>query len=1451
MPYVDLSRRFRDLTQAELEQPELLASLGSSLWGQRLSTGWPELLQCPRVILLAEAGSGKSAEMKEQVRRLRTEDKPAVFVDLVSLDRPLTELLSPVEKRILEKWRADNEETAWFFLDAVDELKLSEAKLDRALSWLANAIDGLLHRAHVLISCRPTDWRPTADMAIVQEKLPIPPAQSVEDDPFLAPLRERGGNSKKQGKKVLEPPRIVVLLPLSDQQIELLSFNLGVGDTAAFIAEIDRRDAWIFARRPLDIVELIASWQATGKLGTLAEQHGANIVVKLKDDPERRDRGVLSSEKARDGAERLALALALTHTRTIRSPEQAFNLEQSEGVLDPAKILPDWTEKEIQALLRRALFDPATYGRVRFHHRSVQEFLAARRLLMLREKRLSAKSLRRFMFAERYGEKLVIPSMQEIAAWLALWNDDTCRELMAREPETLLSMGDPESLQLGARAELLRAFAGKYGTGGWRGLSVPFDKVRRLACPDLGLVVRELWAAGPNSSDVRELLLEVIWHGSIVQCVNIAYEVAFDVAQDDHQRVIAVKAIVTCGARDIQDKLVRSILQEPGRWPDWVIHGVIVDLFPSLLSVTELITLVQRTPEPKSSGGFSLAMREIVESMEPSSDLAISLRDALAELIWQGRNSEQEWHHWRGRFDHVSQALTLLCDRQLGKGLPTASTRLIWSCVVANRFGADTIDAADVGLKLRRHFERQLVLRETAFWIELELMTEISPSEDTRERSFRTEHKSLLVRLTAVDRPWLLKALRSHEDPGRRLVALHALLPLWGSAGRRKRELDELRLACQAEPALTAILQEGSRPQKRNGHYESWRRKERKERDAVDKREALALEKWSEWKQQVCGDPEKAFGVEELPNTVCNICKWLGHRTSGSRCSVWDWDRVQKAFGAEIAARIVKGFCEFWRSNHPPERGNVNICEGLTGLAAEAMIPGWATQLTPAEARVAAAYATIEINAFPSWIPDLVAVHSKAVKEVIGEKLMTELVRVAEDLHLPVLQNLSYADSGLKNLLAPLILSKLLRWPTTGLNEDCTSQTEHSLDRMLGILGETMKGEESARIAILCEQQFTGNSRGPMALTWLRALFQFDPGRAVWVFEDNLASLPDKARSSYAVTSLARLFGDRSTSLDLSDGNKRAKLLGRLVRCSFRYVCPDEDLKHEGAYTPGTRDLAERARDSLLMALLDTPGAEARRIALDLARDPGFSHFPDRLRLLVRRRAAKDAETVPLLLEEVVALEKGIEAPPQDRDGLFSLMVDRFDDLAEELAHHDFSDRRTLLTIEDEEEMQRTLALRLQKAANGAYVVTREEEVADRKRTDIRLAATRGGQKAVIEVKIADKRWTLRQLEQALRFQLVGQYLRHDTCKAGCLLLAHVGKRTCWTHPKTKHRLTFYETIEYLRACACAIEEEQRFEMRLLVFPLDLTASTLQSVGQSDLASSDALSGHPRLDREV
>ena len=136
--FVDLNRRFRDLRETELvhgefDGPGVLASLDE--WGLGSSIGWGEVLEHPRVVLLAEAGAGKSREMSEQSKRLIEVGRYAFFAPLESLDRDhLATLLEPPQEVKFEAWLTDGKEPGWFFLDAVDELKLTNGKLDRALS---------------------------------------------------------------------------------------------------------------------------------------------------------------------------------------------------------------------------------------------------------------------------------------------------------------------------------------------------------------------------------------------------------------------------------------------------------------------------------------------------------------------------------------------------------------------------------------------------------------------------------------------------------------------------------------------------------------------------------------------------------------------------------------------------------------------------------------------------------------------------------------------------------------------------------------------------------------------------------------------------------------------------------------------------------------------------------------------------------------------------------------------------------------------------------------------------------------------------------------------------------------------------------------------------------------------------------------------------------------------
>lgn len=349
--FIDLDRRFHPLTDKELGDAELLASFGDSDFD--FDKSWEDLLKCPRVVLLAEAGAGKTVEMEHAAQRLVDDGKYAFFLPLESLDRgEVRVVFTPDENERFDSWMARPDAPAWFFLDSVDELKLRRGTLDGALRRLSSVVHRHLHRARFVISCRLTDWRRSGDGSTVRRRLPLPKKTRTarrlsSDEAFMAPLTgERlttnsvADDSEDAADRDL--PRVFAMLPLSDGRIgRFAERSGGLDDPSAFLAEVERRNAWSFARRPQDLEGLVRSWQTSARLATWERLHHENIVAKLADSPDRPDAGVLTAKRAMQGAERLALALTLVRTGVIQSPDRALDTGRADGALDPAKILDD------------------------------------------------------------------------------------------------------------------------------------------------------------------------------------------------------------------------------------------------------------------------------------------------------------------------------------------------------------------------------------------------------------------------------------------------------------------------------------------------------------------------------------------------------------------------------------------------------------------------------------------------------------------------------------------------------------------------------------------------------------------------------------------------------------------------------------------------------------------------------------------------------------------------------------------------------------------------------------------------------------------------------------------------------------------------------------------------------------------------------------------------------
>jgi hypothetical protein len=603
--YADLKRRFIPIGKGTEPDLTFARVMGGQFAG---SLGWSALLDHHRVVLLAEAESGKTREFKHTSERLRAGGSASFYttVDELAAGR-LT--ISPTERALFEQWKAGSER-AWLFLDSVDEARLNQKRFDSALQVLSGELGAALARARILISCRASDWKTTSDPATILELLPIPksaPAPILPGDPdafLLDPIFERNRQPKddEKSRDAQTPPLLVVqLAPLSDEQRRLLAIASGVQDANAFNEAISRQGLDALAARPGDVLELAKFWMEHHNFGTLAAMSEEFARFKLVEtDRYRPDNSVLPYSKARAGAECLAAALTLGKSFTLLAPGQEPDPSLTSGALDPIALLEGWTVAECNALLRRGIFEPSTYGRVRFHHRSTQEYLTAKWLQRLLDKGRRSEIFK-LIFAERYGVETVVPSLRPAAAWLALANPDIRDEIIRREPLLLIQQGDPAGLPLDARAALLLCFATRHAAGEISDDRIDRREISVFASPDLADTIRKAWKINKRL-DFRTDLLRLIREGRISPCVDLAYSMARDTAARDYNRIVGVQALVACEATQEIDGVVKLLTNEAHLATPNLAAEFALALFPKHLTLGQLLSLIRKSKKP---GKFS------------------------------------------------------------------------------------------------------------------------------------------------------------------------------------------------------------------------------------------------------------------------------------------------------------------------------------------------------------------------------------------------------------------------------------------------------------------------------------------------------------------------------------------------------------------------------------------------------------------------------------------------------------------------------------------------------------------------------------------------------------------------------------------------------------------------------------------------------------------------------
>ena len=278
MKFVELYRRFRKLNQLENPEETALESYTASLLGIESGLGWGELLKRPLVVVLGEPGSGKTWEFRERARMLRARGENTFLIPLDRLiSEPLTGILSPEENKMFRVWLRNGED-AIFFLDSVDEAKYQRTSdFLVALDRFRNSIgSNNLMRIRLIVSSRISEWRPQSDEDELTSRFP---------QPLLFKSEKQNTDADDFDDKSENPEGILVVQiePLDRSRVERFTRELKINDPTAFIQALDEKHAWPFARRPIDVIDLLNYWNEHQKLGSLTDLIEHDLNQKLKE----------------------------------------------------------------------------------------------------------------------------------------------------------------------------------------------------------------------------------------------------------------------------------------------------------------------------------------------------------------------------------------------------------------------------------------------------------------------------------------------------------------------------------------------------------------------------------------------------------------------------------------------------------------------------------------------------------------------------------------------------------------------------------------------------------------------------------------------------------------------------------------------------------------------------------------------------------------------------------------------------------------------------------------------------------------------------------------------------------------------------------------------------------------------------------------------------------------
>lgn len=1361
---------------------------------------WADLHRRHVAVVLGEAGIGKTVEFELEVGRL-LDAKRAAFLIPLNLLKQQGDWRTALGKsaRRFEEW-SQGSDVGHFHLDSVDEARLnSHADLAKALAIVNAALEPHLSRVRIAISSRLSDWTERTVPDLVRTWLLDPVNDAVTkgraDATLVAATLAVELETDVEPSSTLKDEETLLVTsldPLSRDQAVLCARHFEVEDADGFWAAVEDGVHHHMATRPMDLGWMVRLWNRQRALGTYRELIETNVTERLVEINANytQARKVLAPARLRSAAAQLAAAAEFGGVAFLSLAQEAAD----DGVLSPYRILTDFQPDEVHLLLNTALFDEASFNRVKFQHRSVREYLAA---CWVDHKLGLGVPLRRLtpLFAGApYGETMLIPARRSSLSWLAAINVRAREWCVHHAPELLIHDGDPEAWD---RASVEKAFHDLVRNAP----AVPAIVEARYSGSEMraaralgGAPVAEVLADRNQPWQAFSLALRLASTGRLPECAGPTFAIYADPSRPDHDRTAALSVLQEIALPEQRAQLLTDIRSGALQGNEFVGEALPATEWWTL-TVEELAHVFKATSSENHTVNGPM-VNAINDGLLPQADLA-GATTLLAAVLKAMPREEKGKPFAQYPVEHrpdLAWLIDVLPDclervlvlSQASQAPPTTLCVEAAVEVAQLRYSGFT-HAGDLS-KLRDAIRALPALR----W---SIALAISPPDNRRgDRAQLAWDQDAIVTFAPAD---LAQLEAQARDPGQSGAAQD----LWFSIGmeiaalklRGRQRSDALRRLLKGSSAeRTAEIQERLRGLRSVRHTQrQWQRKRDAESGAQSAALARNLDQLTDRADRIASGTD-VDGLRLLLQAVFNTKAW---RDRGDL----DFDIIAARFGQRVANAFATGLERFLLTFVPPDpverTGNFipeDVLLALAGAYAFARNEGEFSSLTDLQAAHAASLAVWALPSPPSWFAALYAAKPQQVIAEIKPRVERE-AKANWDGYGALRLALHLAPAARRELLAgvkPMVVADQLA---------NSRQFEKLVDALIGDgLLSDIEVEE------LCLRKLSaGPVKNPIgAIRWLRIWMTVRPGEAwVW-FKRRLAKVANKnLQVAQFATEMGQMQWARATwdqaAIDLT-----CDIFGVLGR-------------HESNLSPGGEldfsflgPATSRLRQAILMNLTLVSGIQGRDALLRLR---GSAAGEDAARfdhLLIKHAQTEVATRASWSIERLHGLHAAFDGEPATEDVLFDQVLLRLEDIKADVEVGRFSERVLFRRGMPEEALQHWLAARLFTSQGLRFSVHREEEYDARKKPDIICAVAAGS--VCVEIKPVDgtRSYTAQTLvDDTLRTQLVDQYLKEEGSTSGILVVMQLDRKR-WQIPGSSSLVEFEDLVTYLQAAADGIRSE-------------------------------------------